>query len=110
MQQNKVSMEESSDISELDNKGWWTSLQIAEEVISVNALLLRPKGTYLSTEEYYMYWHFCWRNDWKSFLFIYFCYLQSCIIVTLKQVQIKVDEMYVWRHVKTARSVLGKWL
>lgn len=31
MQQNKVSMEESSDISELDNKGWWTSLQIAHK-------------------------------------------------------------------------------
>lgn len=96
MQQHKVSMEESSEILELDNKGWWTSLQIAHKKLFLLMLSFwGQRGTYLSTEEYYMYWHFCWTNGWKSFLFIYFCSLQSCIIITLKQFQIKVDQMYV---------------
>lgn len=74
MQQNKVSMEESSEISELDNKGWWTSLQIAHKKLFLLMLSFwGQRGTYLSTEEYYMYWHFCWTNGWKSFLFMYFC-------------------------------------
>lgn len=96
MQQNKVSMEESSEMSELDNKGWWTNLQIAHKKLFLLMLSFwGQRGTYFSTEEYYMYWHFCWTNGWKSFLFIYFCSLQSCIIITLKQFQIKVDQMYV---------------
>lgn len=96
MQQNKVSMEASSEISELDNKGWWTNLQIAHKKLFLLMLSFwGQRGTYFSTEEYYMYWHFCWTNGWKSFLFIYFCSLQLCIIITLKQFQIKVDQMYV---------------